>query len=327
MARDRKKPDKKGAKPKGTKNKPERIAKVLARAGVASRREVERMIADGRVAIKGEILDTPATLVVGTRNISVDGNPVAEAEGTRVWRYHKPRGMMTTHNDPEGRPTVFDALPKSLGRVISVGRLDYNTEGLLLLSNDGGLARWMELPKTGWKRQYRVRVHGTVDEEALKKLRKGISVDGINYGEINAMLERTTGTNAWLKIAIREGKNREVRKVLEHLGLQVTRLIRTAYGPFELGALEHGKVDEISAEGLRESVPHNLITEGPKRASTDEKGEKPPRTSSKSEGGKGGKRGEPRKDQRREGKKIQGQGQGRSQDRNQGRSRGRGRGR
>ena len=240
-------------------NKGERIAKVLARAGVGSRREVERMIEAGQIAINGITLDTPATLVNNTKGITVNGVEVEEVQASKVWRFHKPKGVMTTNRDPEGRKTVFDLLPESLPRVLSVGRLDYNTEGLLLLTNDGGLSRWMELPKTGWKRQYRVRVHGQVKEDVLKQLRKGIVVDGIKYGSVDAKLERTQGTNAWLKISIREGKNREIRKIMEHVGLQVNRLIRTAYGPFELGNLGEGELDEVSDAGLLESVPRELL--------------------------------------------------------------------
>lgn len=251
MNKDDKKND---SAPKG-----ERIAKVLARAGVASRREVERMIAAGQISIDGKTLDTPATLVTSTAGIQVNGVDVGGVEGSKVWRFHKPKGVMTTNKDPEGRKTVFDLLPESLPRVLSVGRLDYNTEGLLLLTNDGGLSRWMELPKTGWKRQYRVRVHGKVKEEVLKQLRKGVVVDGIKYGSVDAKLERTQATNAWLKVSIREGKNREIRKIMEHVGLKVNRLIRIAYGPFELGNLEEGEVDEVSDAGLLESVPKELI--------------------------------------------------------------------
>ncbi|MCK5042315.1 MAG: rRNA pseudouridine synthase [Sphingomonadales bacterium] len=240
-------------------NKGERIAKVLARAGVGSRREVERMIAAGQISINGKTLDTPATLVTSTEGIQVNGEDVAGVKGSKVWRFHKPKGVMTTNKDPEGRKTVFDLFPESLPRVLTVGRLDYNTEGLLLLTNDGGLSRWMELPKTGWKRQYRVRVHGKVKEEALKQLRKGVVIEGIKYGSIDAKLERTQATNAWLKVSIREGKNREIRKIMEHVGLKVNRLIRTAYGPFELGNLEEGEIDEVSDAGLLESVPHELV--------------------------------------------------------------------
>jgi len=266
------KPDPKSDPKSGPK--PERIAKLLARAGVGSRREIERMIDAGRISLDGKILETPATLITSTHGIMVDGKTIAGPQRTRVWRYHKPRGMVTSHKDPEGRETVFANLPEGLPRVISVGRLDYNTEGLLLLTNDGGMARWMELPDTGWKRQYKVRVHGKVDEEALRKLRKGIVVDGVKYGSIDAKLGKTQGSNAWLTVAIREGKNREVRKVLGALGLDVTRLIRVAYGPFELGALDRGEVDEISSVGLEESVPDNLIYKGREKLSAKSGGAK-----------------------------------------------------
>jgi 23S rRNA pseudouridine2605 synthase len=238
--------------------KGERIAKVLARAGVASRREVERMIAEGRVALDGAPVEKPQTLVLDTKGITVDGKPVKDREPSRLWRYNKPRGLVTTNRDPEGRKTVFDALPGKLPRVLSVGRLDINSEGLLILTNDGALARWMELPKTGWKRRYRVRVHGNVDEARLKALSKGITVEGVTYGPIEARLERQQGSNAWLEMGLREGKNREVRKVLEAMGLKVTRLIRTAYGPMELGSLAGGEVDEMPVVALRSFFPKDL---------------------------------------------------------------------
>ena len=256
--------------PSSSTDKGERIAKVLARAGIASRREVERMIADGRISLNGEILETPATLVANTHGIRVDGKIVEKPQATKLWRFHKPKGCVTTSHDPEGRQTVFDLFPENLPRVITIGRLDYNTEGLLLLTNDGTLSRWMELPATGWKRQYRVRVHGNVDEEALKKLIKGITIEGVKYGGMEASLERVQGRNAWLKVAIREGKKREVRNVLQHLGLTVNRLIRVAYGPFELGNLDVGEVAEMTTEGLLESVPENLLSlnHEPKKTTT-----------------------------------------------------------
>ena len=232
----------------------ERIAKVMARAGLCSRRDAERWIADGRVAVDGKVLTTPAVVVEADARITVDGKPIPARESTRLFRYHKPPGLVTTHRDPQGRPTVFDALPAGLPRLISVGRLDLNSEGLLLLTNDGGLARRLELPSTGWARRYKVRVHGEVQPERLAALAKGITVDGLAYGPIRAALERQQGSNAWIAMALREGKNREVRRVFEHLGLQVTRLIRLSYGPFQLGNLPRGAVDEVPKKVLLEQL-------------------------------------------------------------------------
>jgi 23S rRNA pseudouridine2605 synthase len=225
--------------------KGERIAKRLARAGLCSRRDAERWIAEGRVSVNGKRLDSPAFTVGPHDRIVVDGKPVAAAEKTRLWLYHKPRSLMTTHRDPEGRPTVFEKLPQDMPRVISVGRLDYNSEGLLLLTNDGALARRLELPATGWLRRYRVRVHGHPTDETLAELQKGVTIEGIAYGAIEAKVERAQGDNTWLIVSLREGKNREVRRVMEHLGHQVSRLIRVAYGPFQLGSLEPGTVKEV----------------------------------------------------------------------------------
>src|SRR4029077_18566999 len=208
---------------------PQRIAKVLARAGLCSRRDAERWIADGRVTLDGTVLTSPAITVTNASDIRVDGKPLPEADRARLWRYHKPAGLVTTHRDERGRATVFSALPKELPRLISIGRLDLNSEGLLLLTNDGVLARRLELPSTGWLRRYKVRVHGEIEPERLAKLGKGITVDGVSYGPIRAELERVQGSNAWIALALREGKNREVRRVLEHFGLQVTRLIRLSY--------------------------------------------------------------------------------------------------
>jgi 23S rRNA pseudouridine2605 synthase len=232
----------------------ERIAKVMARAGLASRREAEAWIAAGRVAVNGAVISSPALNVMPSDRIAVDGEPLRARERTRLFRYHKPRGLVTTHADPEGRPTIFRALPKSLPRLISVGRLDINTEGLLLLTNDGGLARVLELPATGWLRRYRVRALGRVMQPTLDALRAGITVAGVHYGPIEATLEREQGANVWLSLGIREGKNREVRKVLETLGLKVNRLIRVAFGPFELGELDDGAVEEVKTEALRAAL-------------------------------------------------------------------------
>lgn len=239
----------------------ERIAKWLARAGIASRRDAEKMIAEGRVKLGGQVVETPATFITPGDHVTVDGKPVAAPERTRLFRYHKPDGLVTTHRDPEGRATVFEKLPPGLPRVVSVGRLDITSEGLLLLTNDGALARKLELPSNGWLRRYRARVHGRVDEKALAALARGVTIEGVQYGPIEAGLDSRQGTNAWLTVAIREGKNREVRRVMAHLGLEVTRLIRTAYGPFQLGVLPRGAVEEVNAKVLRDQ----LGLEAPKR--------------------------------------------------------------
>jgi 23S rRNA pseudouridine2605 synthase len=232
----------------------ERIAKVLARAGLCSRRDAERWIAEGRVSVDGNVLTTPATTVTRASRIRVDGKPLAPPDRTRLWRYHKPPGLVTSHRDERGRPTVFAALPKDLPRLISVGRLDVASEGLLLLTNDGGLARRLELPATGWLRRYKVRVHGSVEPASLAGLARGVTVDGTSYGPIRASLERTQGSNAWIGMALAEGKNREVRRVFESLGLQVTRLIRLSYGPFQLGNLARGAVAEVPQKALAEQL-------------------------------------------------------------------------
>lgn len=234
----------------------DRIAKVLARAGVASRREAERMITAGRITLNGQVLKTPAVTVTQSDEILVDGNPLAPKEPPRLWRYHKPPGMMTTHNDPEGRPTVFENLPRGMPRVVSVGRLDMNSEGLLLLTNDGELARQLELPSTAWARKYRARAYGHVTQERLDTLMKGIVIDGVRTGPIEATLETQKGDNAWIAVTLREGKNREVRRALDELGLSVNRLIRLAYGPFQLGALGKHEVDEVQRSTLRDQVGH-----------------------------------------------------------------------
>jgi 23S rRNA pseudouridine2605 synthase len=222
-----------------------RIAKALARAGLCSRREAERWIEAGRVSVNGEVLKSPARGVGPADRILVDGKELPTPEPPRLWRYHKPRGLVTTHRDPQGRPTVFDALPQHMPRVISVGRLDFNTEGLLLLTNDGALARHLELPATGWLRRYRVRAHGAVTQEALDKLESGAEIGGIRYGPIEATLDKVQGSNVWLSIGLREGKNREVRSILESLGLTVTRLIRISFGPFQLLELGPGEVETV----------------------------------------------------------------------------------
>jgi len=250
----------------------ERVAKALARAGVASRREVERLIAAGRVALNGAVLTTPAVKVAPGDVLTLDGRTVGQAEPTRLWRYHKPVGLVTTHKDPAGRPTVFEALPHGLPRVISIGRLDLASEGLLLLTNDGGLARNLELPTSGWVRRYRARARGRTDQARLDKLKDGVTVEGVRYGPIEARLDKVkqgaderAPANVWVSIAISEGKNREVRRVLESIGLQVNRLIRMSYGPFQLGTLAAGQVEEIGPRVIREQLvgliaPRNMPT-------------------------------------------------------------------
>jgi 23S rRNA pseudouridine2605 synthase len=241
--------------------KGERIAKFLARAGVCSRRDAERMIAEGRVSVDSQILTSPALNITAAQTVQVDGKLVQTKEPTRLWRYHKPAGLVTTARDPEGRPTVFANLPPGLPRVVSVGRLDLTTEGLLLLTNDGALARHLELPKHAWLRHYRVRVHGTVKEQRLAALAKGVTVEGVSYGPIIAALERAQGSNAWLTVNIREGKNREIRKLMEHMKLQVTRLIRVSFGPFQLGKLLPGQAEEVPQRILKEQMA-DFFTQG-----------------------------------------------------------------
>ncbi|MDF3812269.1 pseudouridine synthase [Rhodopseudomonas sp. BAL398] len=254
------KPDfeKRAARPPKEKKAGERIAKVVSRAGLCSRRDAEAWITQGRVSVNGRQINSPALDVTVNDVITVDNKPLPARERTRLFLFHKPRGLMTTHADPEGRPTVFDNLPEGLPRLISIGRLDFNTEGLLLLTNDGGLARALELPDTGWLRRYRVRAHGEVTQGQLDELQKGVEVDGVKYGEIDAKLERDQGANVWLVFAIREGKNREVRNVLAHLGLEVNRLIRVSYGPFQLGELPEGEVEEVKTRVLREQLGEKI---------------------------------------------------------------------
>lgn len=238
------------------KHKGERIAKRIARAGLCSRREAERWIEQGRVTVNGKTLESAACVVTDADKIYVDRKPLQGKEETRLFLYHKPAGLVTSHKDEKGRDTVFDKLPEGLPRVVSVGRLDLNTEGLLLLTNDGELSRYLELPSTGWKRKYRVRVHGRVDEKKLAHLKKGMTVDGVKYKSIDAEIEPNSseGANSWLSVALREGKNREIRKVMEALNLQVTRLIRTDYGPFNLGKLPKGAAKEVEERILKEQI-------------------------------------------------------------------------
>jgi 23S rRNA pseudouridine2605 synthase len=242
-------PEKQPDRPDG-----ERIAKRLSRAGVCSRREAERWIADGRIIIDGKKISEPGTLVTEASDIRVDGKPIAAPQATRLWRYHKPAGLICSNSDPQGRPTVFERLPKHLPRVMSVGRLDFESEGLLLLTNDGSTARKLELPETGWLRRYRVRMFGKPTEDDIAALAKGITVDGMKYGGIEAAIDSAKGRNTWMTVALREGKNREVRKVFDHLGYRVNRLIRTAYGPFQLGDLGRGGVEEIPRRILKDQL-------------------------------------------------------------------------
>jgi len=240
---------------------PERIAKRMARAGLCSRREAETWILAGRVKVNGKLLDTPAFTVTARDRVEVDDKVLGQRERTRLWLFNKPGGTVTTNRDPDGRKTVFQMLPEELPRLMTVGRLDINTEGLLLMTNDGGLARILELPSTGWLRRYRVRVHGKVDEAALAKLQDGIAVDGILYGAIHAELEHVQGSNSWLSVALREGKNREIKKVMGALGLEVTRLIRISFGPFQLGDLPSGVIREVRSRTLRDQLGEKLVQE------------------------------------------------------------------
>jgi len=253
----------------------DRIAKVMARAGLCSRREAETWITEGRVKVNGQKITSPALNVTDRDDIRVDGKPLPDKEKIRLWRYNKPRGLLTTAKDPQGRPTVFESLPKELPRVVSVGRLDLNSEGLLLLTNDGELARRLELPATGWVRRYRVRVNGQVEVAHLNELRKGITVEGIKYGSVQATLDRQQGDNAWLTMALTEGKNREIRKLCGHFGWAVSRLIRLSYGPFQLGSLETGQVEEVKGKVLKDQLGIETPKDKHKERATPTVAEKP----------------------------------------------------
>ncbi len=242
-------------------SEPMRIARAIARAGLCSRREAERLIEEGRVVVNGMKLNTPAIEVAPGDKIVVDGHPLPAAEPVKLWRYHKPKGLVTTNNDPEGRQTVFDNLPADMPRVVSIGRLDFNTEGLLLLTNDGALSRHLELPSTGWLRRYRVRAWGDVTQERLDKLKNGIEYEGLRYGPMEATLDSTQGHNTWLTIGLREGKNREVRNVMEALGLEVNRLIRVSYGPFQLTDLKPGEAEAVKRRVLCDQLGAKLASE------------------------------------------------------------------
>ncbi len=253
----------------------ERIAKTLSRAGIASRREAERMIAEGRVAVNGRVIDSPALNVGPKDRVTVDGQPVGPAEPPRLWLYHKPAGLVTSARDEKGRATVFDSLPEGLPRVMPVGRLDLNSEGLLLLTNDGGLKRRLELPATGWLRKYRVRVKGTPDDSQLAPLRKGIVIEGETFQPMTVTLDRQQGANAWLTVGLREGRNREIRRTMEAVGLVVNRLIRIGYGPFRLGELAPGAVEEVRPRVLRDQLG---LAETPAQEQPTRLGARPPAT-------------------------------------------------
>lgn len=250
----------------------ERVAKLIARAGVCSRRDAEALVAQGRVAVDGQVLATPAVRVRPGQRVTVDGKPLPAVEPPRLFRYHKPKGVVTSARDPEGRPTIYDTLPEDLPRLMPVGRLDIASEGLLLLTNDGALKRKLELPATGWMRRYRARAFGTPDDRRLRELAQGAVIDGIAYGPIQVRLDRVQGGNAWLTVSLREGKNREVRRALEHAGLQVNRLIRVAYGPFQLGNLAPRAVEEVPPKVLREQLGAFLEEAGPTRGARARRG-------------------------------------------------------
>jgi 23S rRNA pseudouridine2605 synthase len=273
----------------------ERIAKAMARAGLCSRREAEQWIVEGRVKVNGAKLTSPAKNVVPTDIITVDGKVLPAKEKTRLWRYHKPRGLLTAAKDPQGRPTVFENLPKNLPRVVSVGRLDLNSEGLLLLTNDGELARKLELPATGWIRRYRVRVNGHVEPQHLEELRKGITVEGIRYGSVQAGLDRQQGDNAWLTMALTEGKNREIRNLCGHFGWAVNRLIRLSYGPFQLGHLDKGEVEEVLGKVLKEQLGFGKKPEEKPKAAFKGTVKLPPRRSDAGSARPGGKNADRRR--------------------------------
>lgn len=277
-----------GASGQAASGQAERVAKMLARAGVASRREVERLIEAGRVALNGQVLTTPAIKVEPGDILTVDGAVVEAAEPTRVFRYHKPTGLLTSHTDPKGRPTVFSALPEGLPRVISIGRLDLNSEGLLLLTNDGALSRALELPSNAWVRRYRARAFGDTTQEKLDRLKDGITVEGVRYGSIEARLDKASGRNIWITLTLAEGKNREVRRVLEALGLKVNRLIRLSYGPFALATLEPGQVEEVGPRVIRELLADHIAPQNlPKGDGVQFKGTKAaPATATTGEGGR-----------------------------------------
>jgi 23S rRNA pseudouridine2605 synthase len=254
-------PETGASEPAAKPAEPMRIAKRIAHAGLCSRRDAEAWIAAGRVAVNGKLLSTPACVVGPGDKVTVDGKPLPEPQTARLWRYHKVRGSVTSHKDPQGRKTVFEVLPPDLPRVVSVGRLDINTEGLLLLTTDGALARHLELPSTGWLRRYRVRAHGSVTQEALDRLSQGVTLDGIHYGPVEALIDREQGSNVWLNIALREGKNREVKRIAEHLGLTVNRLIRVSFGPFALGDLPEGAAEEVKRRVLADQLGDKLAAE------------------------------------------------------------------